>query len=316
MDVPLGVVDGEDLHGSLTLRRPPGRSRTAAARRERARLSRPRGRPAWTNSRRKSPRNRLPRRCCSCGIPAAGDPCRFVAEDERRTIPVEAVAELHSARLKCEQRGDVAPGWPANTGACRRGPAHAEYFLRVTRSTPTLMPTGSATGWQERQQTSCGIRARARLTGCLQRELRRGVWPVVLRGKASSGALRQFGPGCRKWRSGCRKCRFAPPLLPFFPSAVSQLRQPRAPGSDRDPAPGRGLRRFAVARIGGDGIVMLTGPFPRRRVAALRWRPLVCLRSLAPPRSRGSLSSSHRRSALQLRVLGLRAGLRRPIGER
>jgi hypothetical protein len=95
------------------------------------------------------------------------------------------------------------------------------------------------------------------------------------------GGLRQFGLGCRKWRSGCRKCRFAALRLPFFRSAVSQLRQLPGIVTDRDLALALGFRRFAVTRIRGDGIVSLKRPFPMEggrgaTLAASRLLALAC----------------------------------------
>jgi hypothetical protein len=130
-----------------------------------------------------------------------------------------------------------------------------------------------------------------------------------------NGGLRQFRPRCRKWRSGCRKCRFAALRLPFFRSAASQLRQPPAVVTGRDPASGLGFRRFVVVRIGGDRNLSLKRPFPKQGGRGATLGPLVCLRSLAPPRSRGSLSSSHCRSALPPHGVGLSARPA-PAGER
>jgi hypothetical protein len=66
------------------------------------------------------------------------------------------------------------------------------------------------------------------------------MWVCLPEVLARAG-LRQSGRDCRKSASGCRKCRFAALWLPFFRSAVSQLRQRPVVVSGRDPAWGPGV---------------------------------------------------------------------------
>jgi hypothetical protein len=105
----------------------------------------------------------------------------------------------------------------------------------------------------------CGIRARARVSTSAGSE----IWGSAYRGSAEALAWtcrRQFGRDCRKSASGCRKCRFEALWLPFFLSAVSQLRQRPVVVSDRDPASGLVFGRLRRRADRGDSLVSPSGP--------------------------------------------------------
>jgi hypothetical protein len=88
-------------------------------------------RPSCTNSKTRDAANVENQHC--------GAPCRFVAEDENG-YRAEDAAQPHSARLKREHRGDVAPGWAPEPGAAgTRGRPWGEN-VPGTRRTPTSLP--------------------------------------------------------------------------------------------------------------------------------------------------------------------------------
>jgi hypothetical protein len=171
-----------------------------------------------TNPRRESARHELPRRCCSCGVPAALRPP--VASSRRREATSgrsRSWTENRSARARApwRRRAWLAP----QPGAGRPRPRNWEC-RRCSRSCPGA--DRRRYRLRKRQQKGSGIRARGRASKhFLQTRPEPWRWPVVLAvrpgragaansaGGAANGVLAAANADLQ--RRGCRfsgeRCR-------------------------------------------------------------------------------------------------------------